>query len=145
VLPYQCHIVEVEIDKATLVPQIKKYSVTDDVGGVINPDTLAGQIHGGIAQGVGQALYENLVYDETGQCLSGSLMDYTLPRADHLTMISHYLSNTKSKNNYLGVKGVGEAGTIGAPPAVVSAMCDALCVAHIDMPITLSKIWKNRK
>jgi carbon-monoxide dehydrogenase large subunit len=112
---------------------------------VINPDTLAGQIHGGIAQGVGQALYENLVYDKTGQCLSGSLMDYTLPRADHLTMISHYLNNTKCKNNYLGVKGVGEAGTIGAPPAVVSAMCDALSVAHIDMPVTLSKIWKNRK
>ena len=143
--PYGCHIVEVEIDKATLVPQIKKYTVTDDLGGVINPDTLAGQIHGGIAQGVGQALYENLVYDETGQCLSGSLMDYTLPRADHLTMISHYLNNTKCKNNYLGVKGVGEAGTIGAPPAVVSAMCDALSVAHIDMPVTLSKIWKNRK
>ncbi len=143
--PYGCHVVEVEIDKATFVPQIKKYSVTDDLGGVINPDTLAGQIHGGIAQGVGQALYENLVYDEIGQCLSGSLMDYTLPRADHLTMISHYLSNTKCKNNYLGVKGVGEAGTIGAPPAVVSAMCDALSVAHIDMPVTLSKIWKNRK
>ena len=143
--PYGCHIVEVEIDEATLVPQIKKYSVTDDVGGVINSDTLAGQIHGGIAQGVGQALYENLVYDDSGQCLSGSLMDYTLPRADHFTMISHHMSNTKCRNNYLGVKGVGEAGTIGAPPAIVSAVCDALSVVHIDMPITLSKIWKNRK
>ena len=141
--PYGCHIVEVEIDKATYVPQIKKYTITDDVGGVINPDTLGGQIHGGVAQGVGQALYENLVYDETGQCLSGSLIDYTLPRADHLTMISHHLSNTRCKNNYLGVKGVGEAGTIGAPPAVVSAVCDALSLAHIDMPITFSKIWKN--
>ena len=143
--PYGCHIVEVEIDKATFVPQIKKYTVTDDLGGVINPDTLGGQIHGGIAQGVWQALYENLIYDETGQCLTGSLMDYTLPRADHLTMISHHLNNTKCKNNYLGIKGVGEAGTIGAPPAVVSAVCDALSVPHIDMPITLSKIWKNNK
>ncbi|MDC3311647.1 xanthine dehydrogenase family protein molybdopterin-binding subunit [Alphaproteobacteria bacterium] len=143
--PYGCHIVEVEIDKTTLVPQIKKYSVTDDLGDVINPDTLAGQIHGGIAQGVGQAMYENVVYDKTGQCLTGSLMDYTLPRADHLTMVSHHLSNTKCQNNYLGVKGVGEAGTIGAPPAVVSAICDALSVAHIDMPITLSKLWKNTK
>ncbi len=124
---------------------IKKYTVTDDVGEVINPDTLLGQIHGGIAQGVGQALYENLVYDKTGQCLSGSLMDYTLPRADHFTMITHYLKNTKCKNNYLGVKGVGEAGTIGSPPAVISAICDALSLAHIDMPVTSTKIWKSIK
>ena len=143
--PYGCHVVEVEIDKKTLVTVIKKYTVTDDVGEVINPDTLLGQIHGGIAQGVGQALYENLVYDKTGQCLSGSLMDYTLPRADHFTMITHYLKNTKCKNNYLGVKGVGEAGTIGAPPAIISAICDALSLAHIDMPVTSTKIWKSIK
>ncbi len=143
--PYGCHVVEVEVDKSTFVPHIRKYTVTDDLGGVINPDTLGGQIHGGIAQGIGQALYENLIYDEAGQCLTGSLMDYTLPRADHLTMISHYLSNTKCKNNYLGVKGVGEAGTIGAPPAVVSAVCNALCLPHIDMPLTLSKIWGKVK
>ena len=86
-----------------------------------------------------------MVYDKTGQCLSGSLMDYTLPRADHFTMITHYLKNTKCKNNYLGVKGVGEAGTIGAAPAVISAICDALSLAHIDMPVTSTKIWKSIK
>ena len=107
--------------------------------------TLTGQIQGGITQGVGQALYECLSYDQTGQLLSGSLMDYTLPRADHLPMLETFTRNTVCGNNLLGVKGAGEAGAIGAPPAVISALCDALDIVHIDMPATLDNIWKTVK
>jgi len=141
--PYGCHIVEIEIDKASCVPQIVAYTVVDDFGNVLNPLTLEGQIHGGIAQGVGQALYEHVAYDEDGQMLSGSLMDYTLPRADHLPFIACHMRNTPCKNNLLGVKGAGEAGAIGAPPAVISAVCDALGVVHVDMPATLQAIFET--
>ncbi len=141
--PYGCHIVEIEIDKASCVPQIVAYTVVDDFGNVLNPLTLEGQIHGGIAQGVGQALYEHVAYDEDGQMLSGSLMDYTLPRADHLPFIACHMRNTPCKNNLLGVKGAGEAGAIGAPPAVISAVCDALEVVHVDMPATLQAIFET--
>ena len=113
--PYGCHIVEVEIDKATCAVQIARYSVMDDFGIVINPMTLAGQIHGGIAQGVGQALLEHVVYDEAGQLLAGSLMDYALPRADHFPGFAIDMRNTTCANNLLGIKGAGEAGAIGAP------------------------------
>ena len=139
--PYGCHVVEVEIDKASCIPQIVAYNVVDDFGNVLNPLTLEGQIHGGIAQGVGQALYEHVAYDEEGQMLSGSLMDYTLPRADHLPTINCYMRNTPCLNNLLGVKGAGEAGAIGAPPAVISAVCDALDIVHVDMPATLQTIF----
>ena len=134
--PYGCHIVEVEIDKATCGVEIARYTVMDDFGIVINPMTLAGQIHGGIAQGVGQALLENVVYDRSGQLLAGSLMDYALPRADHFPNFLIDMRNTPSTNNVLGVKGAGEAGAIGAPQAVISAVCDALQITHIDMPAT---------
>ena len=140
--PYGSHIIEIEVDKASFVPQIVRYTTMDDFGNILNPLTLFGQIQGGIAQGVGQALYEHLAYDETGQLLSGSLMDYTLPRADHLPMLDNHTRNTPCQNNLLGVKGAGEAGAIGAPPAVISALCDALGVVHIDMPATLASIWK---
>jgi carbon-monoxide dehydrogenase large subunit len=143
--PYGCHIVEIEVDMATLKPQILGYTVVDDIGNVINPMTFAGQIHGGIAQGVGQALYEHVAFDPDGQLLAGSLMDYTLPRADHLPSFSISTRSTVCQNNVLGVKGVGEAGAIGAPPAVISALCDALGVVHIDMPATLQKIWETMK
>ena len=143
--PYGCHIVEIEVDMATLKPQILDYTVVDDIGNVINPMTFAGQIHGGIAQGVGQALYEHVAFDPDGQLLAGSLMDYTLPRADHLPSFSISTRSTVCQNNVLGVKGVGEAGAIGAPPAVISALCDALGVVHIDMPATLQKIWETMK
>ncbi len=143
--PYGCHIIEMEVDRASFVPQIVRYVTVDDFGNVLNPMTLNGQIQGGIAQGVGQALYECLSYDETGQLLSGSLMDYTLPRADHLPMLETFTRNTVCGNNLLGVKGAGEAGAIGAPPAVISALCDALCIVHIDMPATLDNIWKSVK
>jgi len=139
--PYGCHVVEIEIDKASCIPQIVDYTVVDDFGNVLNPLTLEGQIHGGIAQGVGQALYEHVAYDEDGQMLSGSLMDYTLPRADHFPAIACYMRNTPCLNNLLGVKGAGEAGAIGAPPAVISAVCDALGVVHVDMPATLQTIF----
>ena len=143
--PYGCHIVEIEVDMATLQPQILRYTVVDDIGNVINPMTFAGQIHGGIAQGVGQALFEHVAFDEDGQLLAGSLMDYTLPRADHLPSFSISTRSTPCQNNVLGVKGVGEAGAIGAPPAVISALCDALGVVHIEMPATLQTIWQTMK
>lgn len=139
--PYGCHIAEIEVDKGTFVPKVVKYTVVDDFGLVINPLTLGGQIHGGIAQGIGQALYEYVPYDDAGQLLAGSLMDYTLPRADHLPSFNVGTCNTPCLNNYLGVKGAGEAGAIGAPPAVISALSDALGLAHIDMPATPQKIF----
>jgi len=141
--PYGCHIAEIEVDAVTLVPQIVRYTVVDDFGVVLNPLTLEGQIHGGIAQGIGQALYEYLPYDEDGQLLAGSLMDYTLPRADHLPNFSIFTRNTPCLNNTLGVKGSGEAGAIGAPPAVISALCHALEINHIDMPATPEAIWQR--
>ena len=113
----------------------------DDFGVVINPMTLAGQIRGGIAQGVGQALLEHVVYDESGQLLAGSLMDYALPRADHFPGFAIDMRNTPCTNNLLGIKGAGEAGAIGAPQAVISAVCDALQITHIDMPATPLKIF----
>ena len=141
--PYGAHIAEIEIDPADCRPQIQRYTVVDDFGVVVNPLTLHGQIHGGIAQGVGQALYEYMVYDDFGQLLSGSLMDYTLPRADHLPAFDIYTRNTPCVHNALGVKGSGEAGAIGAPPAVISAVCDALSIAHIDMPATPQSIFNH--
>ena len=139
--PYGCHIAEVEIDPASCDITIVKFTVVDDFGLVINPMMLAGQIHGGIAQGVGQALYEHVVYDDSGQILSGSFMDYTMPRADHFPQLDIHMHNTPCQNNILGIKGSGEAGAIGAPQAVVSAVCDALGIQHVDMPITPLKIY----
>jgi carbon-monoxide dehydrogenase large subunit len=143
--PYGCHVAEIEVDMATFVPQLTRYTVVDDFGLVINPLTLGGQIHGGIAQGVGQALYEYMPYDSAGQLLAGSLMDYTLPRADHLPSFDVGTRNTPCLNNYLGAKGAGEAGAIGAPPAVISALCDALSLSHIDMPATPQRIFEAIK
>ena len=141
--PYGCHIAEVEIDEETLVVSIERFTVVDDFGKVINPMTLEGQIHGGIAQGVGQALYEHMPYDDEGQLLAGSLMDYTLPRADHLPQLDIHTRNIPCLNNPLGAKGAGEAGAIGSTPAVMSAVCDALGIDHIDMPATPQRIWEK--
>ncbi len=146
--PYGCHIVELEVDPATAAVEIKRYHVTDDFGVVINPTTLVGQIHGGIVQGVGQALFEHVVYDPSGQLLTGSLMDYALPRAADFPGFSIQFCNTPCHNNVLGVKGAGEAGAIGAPQAIISALCDALSITHIDMPATPAAIFaaiKNAK
>ncbi len=143
--PNGCHVVEVAIDIATGWPTIERYTVVDDFGRVLNPLLLAGQVHGGIAQGVGQALMEETVYDpESGQLLTGSFMDYRLPRASDLPMIDFSYLEIPSTTNLLGMKGAGEAGAIGAPPAVVNALVDALAefgVRHLDMPVTPSRLW----
>ncbi len=142
---YGCHIVEIEIDKETFLPIIKKYTIVDDHGNVINPLTLEGQIHGGLAQGIGQALYEFVYFDENGQLLTGSLMDYVVPKASQLPDFNFFSHNTPCLNNVLGVKGVGEVGAIGAPPAVISSISNALGIVHIDMPATIQKIWESHK
>ena len=116
----------------------------DDVGRVINPMIVEGQIQGGVAQGIGQALLEAAIYDENGQLLSGSMMDYTMPRADNLPNISVGTEITLCTHNPLGVKGCGEVGAIGSPPAIINALVDALKdydVRHINMPATPQKLW----
>jgi carbon-monoxide dehydrogenase large subunit len=136
----------VEVDSETGSVRLDRFTAIDDVGRAINPMILFGQSHGGIAQGVGQALLEDCRYDaETGQLLSGSFMDYCLPRADDLPSIAVGLNEALSPVNVLGVKGAGESGSTGAPPAVINAITDALgeCgVTHIDMPATPERVWR---
>jgi aerobic carbon-monoxide dehydrogenase large subunit len=143
--PNGCHVCEVEIDTETGTVEIVRYTVVDDFGKVLNPLMLAGQIHGGIAQGAGQALMERCVFDpESGQLLTGSLMDYALPRADLLPRIALKLNEVPCRTNMLGMKGAGEAGAIGAPPAIVNALVDALGdrgITHLDMPATPERVW----
>jgi carbon-monoxide dehydrogenase large subunit len=117
----------------------------DDCGKIINPLIVDGQVHGGVAQGLGQALWEEAVYDETGQLVTGEFMDYAIPRATRMPWIESSHTETPSPVNPLGVKGVGEAGTIGCSPAMVNSVVDALSplgVRHIDMPMTPEKVWK---
>jgi len=144
--PNGCHVCELEIDPLTGETQILNYTVVDDFGDVINPLLLEGQVHGGIAQGVGQALLENTVYDDAGQLLSGSFMDYTMPRADTVPGVHFSTENIPCANNPLGIKGAGEAGAIGAPPAVMNAVVDAIAeqtgLTHVDMPATPETIWR---
>lgn len=143
--PFGTHICVVDVDPKTGAIQILKYVAVDDCGKVINPLLVDGQIHGGIAQGLGQALLEEVVYDEEGQILSGSLMDYALPKAEDLPRLELSRTETPTPVNPLGVKGVGEAGTIGSTPAFVNAVVDALApfgVTHIDMPLKPEKIWR---
>ena len=142
--PGGCHIGEVEIDPDTGVVHVVNFTAVDDVGRVINPMIVEGQVQGGIAQGIGQALLEAAIYDESGQLMSGSMMDYTMPRADNLPNISVATENTMCTHNPLGSKGCGEVGAIGSPPAVINAICDALRdygVRHMNMPATSGKIW----
>ena len=144
--PNGCHVCELSIDLATGVPRIERYTVVDDFGVVVNPALLAGQVHGGLAQGIGQALLEHTVYDgSSGQLLSGSLMDYVLPRADDLPTFDFSWVVIPCRTNPLGVKGAGEAGAIGAPPAVINAVVDALSgfgIHHVDMPATPARLWR---
>src|SRR4051812_19281936 len=143
--PFGTHICVVEIDKDTGEPKIVKYVAVDDCGKVINPLLVDGQVHGGIVQSIGQALYEEVVYDEQGQLITGELMDYALPKASQLPWFETDRTETPTPVNLLGVKGVGEAGTIGATPAIVNAVVDALApfgVKHIDMPLRPEKVWK---
>ncbi|MDH3758241.1 MAG: xanthine dehydrogenase family protein molybdopterin-binding subunit [Gammaproteobacteria bacterium] len=143
--PAGCHICEVEIDPDTGVVQVVRFTAADDFGRVINPMIVEGQVHGGLTQGIGQALYENCVYDESGQLLSGSLMDYCLPKADNVPDFAVTTNVTPCTHNVLGVKGCGEAGAIGAPPAVINAVVNALAEFGIDdmpIPATPERVWQ---
>jgi carbon-monoxide dehydrogenase large subunit len=143
--PFGAHIVVTDVDRDTGQIGIRRYLCVDDIGKIINPLIVDGQIHGGIAQGLGQALLEEAVYDEDGALVSGELTDYALPKAHHIPWIESSHTETPSPVNPLGVKGVGEAGTIGCSPAVVNSVVDALSplgVKHIDMPLTPEKIWR---
>lgn len=143
--PNGCQVVEVEIDPETGTTQILSIVSVDDVGTVINPMLLDGQMVGGIAQGIGQALMEDVVYDEAGQLISGSFMDYTMPRAEDMPPITVETLSTPTATNPLGVKGAGEAGTVGATPAVISAVLDALAdrgVTDIALPATPERVWR---
>lgn len=143
--PGGTHICEVEVDPETGVTKVVKFTAVDDVGRVINPMIVEGQIHGGVAQGIGQALLEQCVYDDSGQLLTGSMMDYCMPRADDLPSFHVENHTTLCTHNPLGVKGCGEVGAIGSPPAVMNAVVDALKgygVTHMDMPATPEKVWR---
>jgi carbon-monoxide dehydrogenase large subunit len=135
----------VEVDPDTGETKVLRYVAVDDIGNVINPMIVDGLVHGGIAQGIGQAMQEAAVYSEDGQLLSGSMLDYALPTAEDLPMFETDRTVTPSPSNDLGVKGVGEAGTIAASPAVINAVVDALKhlgVRHIDMPLQSEKVWR---
>jgi len=145
--PFGCHIAVVEVDKQTGKPTLKRFITVDDVGNIINPMIVEGQIHGGVVQGVGQALYEGAEFDSNGQLINASYMDYCIPRADNLPMFETATQVTPCPHNPLGVKGAGEAGTIGATPAVVNAVIDALWsggwkVKDIRMPLTSERVWR---
>ena len=144
--PFGTHICVVDIDKSTGEIAIQRYIAVDDCGKVINPLLVDGQVHGGIAQGLGQALFEEVVYDESGQLITGTLMDYALPKAHQLPHYETDRTETPTDVNPLGVKGVGEAGTIGSTPAIVNAVIDALQpfnVKHLDMPLRPEKVWRE--
>jgi carbon-monoxide dehydrogenase large subunit len=144
--PNGCHVCEAEIDPETGCIEIVRYLVVDDFGTVINPLLLRGQVHGGIAQGVGQAMLERCVYDvDSGQLVTGSLTDYALPRAADLPALEFAYNVVPCLTNPLGVKGAGEAGAIGAPPALVNAVIDALAelgIDNLDMPLTPERLWR---
>jgi aerobic carbon-monoxide dehydrogenase large subunit len=139
--PAGCHICEVEVDHDTGKADIVNWTAVDDFGTVINPMIVEGQVHGGIAQGVGQALLESVVYDGNGQLVTGSMMDYTMPRAHDLPSFKVGLTETKSPSNPLGIKGCGEAGAIAAPAAVINAITDAIGSEQISMPATAQAVW----
>jgi carbon-monoxide dehydrogenase large subunit len=145
--PNGCHVCELEIDPQTGAVTLDRYTIVDDVGLVINPLICAGQVHGGLAQGIGQALLEHALYDRaSGQLLSGSFMDYGMPRADMFPDFKTRFEEIPATTNPLGIKGIGEAGAIGAPATIVNAIIDALTplgIAHIDMPATPARIWET--
>ncbi len=144
VFPFGTHICMVEVDPETGVVKLLRYIAVDDCGPVINPMIVDGQVHGGLAQGIAQALYEYAVYDENGQLISGSMMDYAVPTAGELISFDLARTETPSPHQPLGVKGVGETGTIASTPAVVNAVVDALSplgIKHIDMPLTPERVW----
>ncbi|XHC00671.1 xanthine dehydrogenase family protein molybdopterin-binding subunit [Nitratireductor sp. ac15] len=139
--PAGTYVCEVEVDPETGETKIVQFVASDDFGTIINPMIVEGQVHGGIAQGVGQAMLENVVYDDDGQLLSASYMDYTMPRADNVPSFAIHHHSTKSPSNPLGMKGCGEAGAIGTPPAVINAITDAIGNNDLQMPATPPRVW----
>ena len=142
--PNGAHVAEVEVDPETGAVSLLRYTVTDDFGVLVHPVLAEGQVHGGVAQGLGQAITEQVVYDASGQLLTASFMDYAMPRADDMPMISFSTENTPSTGNPLGMKGCGEAGTVGALAALSNAVLDAVWAAgvrHVDMPLTPHRVW----
>ncbi|MFW6089573.1 MAG: xanthine dehydrogenase family protein molybdopterin-binding subunit, partial [Gemmatimonadota bacterium] len=145
VYPFGTHVAVVEVDPETGRVSFARYVAVDDVGNVINPMIVDGQLHGGIAHGIGQALYEEAIYDDGGQLVTGALTDYAVPRAHMIPDMELDRTVTPCPHNPLGVKGVGEAGTIASPAAVVNAVVDALApwgITHLDMPLTPEKVWR---
>jgi carbon-monoxide dehydrogenase large subunit len=143
--PFGCHISMLEIDRDTGEPKLLKLVAVDDCGTIINPLIVEGQIHGGLAQGIGQAMIEEVVYDEDGQLITGSFMDYAIPRATDFPWFELDKTVTPTPVNPLGAKGVGEAGTLGSTPCIVNAAVDALSefgVKHIDMMLRPEKLWR---
>ncbi|PWF79330.1 carbon monoxide dehydrogenase, partial [Kocuria rosea] len=143
--PNGCHVAEVEIDPDTGVTRIVRYSAVHDFGVVVNPMIVAGQLHGGVAQGIGQALMEEVSYDASGQPITGSFMDYALPRAGDVPPMEVGDHPSPAKSNPLGTKGCGEAGCAGSLVCVVNAVVDALSeygIKHINMPLTPEKVWR---
>jgi len=139
--PAGCHICEVEVDPETGNTEIVAWTAVDDFGVIVNPMIVEGQVHGGIAQGVGQALCEGAVYDKDGHLITGSFMDYCMPRADHLPALKVDTTVTKCPSNPLGIKGCGEAGAIAAPAAVINAITDAIGTEGLAMPATPQAVW----
>lgn len=139
--PAGCYICEVEVDPNTGTTTIEQFVAADDFGKIINPMIVEGQVHGGLAQGIGQALMENAVYDNDGQLISASYMDYTMPRADDLPSFVVSATETLSPSNPLGIKGCGEAGAIGSPPAVINAITDAIGHNDLAMPASPQNVW----
>src|SRR6185437_5619362 len=143
--PFGAHLALVEVDRDNGQVTVLRYLAVDDCGPLINPQLVEGQVVGGLAQGFGQALQEGVVYDDNGQLLTATFMDYAVPKADLMPNIETAHTITPSPVNPLGVKGVGEAGTTGAPPALVNAVLDALAplgVRHVDMPMTPQTLWQ---
>jgi carbon-monoxide dehydrogenase large subunit len=143
--PNGCHVAEVEIDPDTGIVQIVRYTGVNDFGTIVNPMLVAGQMHGGVAQGIGQALMEEVSYDSSGQPITGSLMDYAMPRAQDIPFMAVGDHPVLAKSNPLGTKGCGEAGCAGSLSTIVNAVLDALSefgIAHIDMPLTSERVWR---
>jgi aerobic carbon-monoxide dehydrogenase large subunit len=143
--PYGTHVCAVEVDTETGKVSILKYVAVDDCGPVVNPKIVEGQLHGGIAQGIAQALYEGVVYDADGNLLTGTMMDYMIPGAPEIPNVVLDRTETPSPSNPLGVKGIGESGAIASSPAIINAVIDALAhegVTHVDMPASPMRVWQ---
>jgi aerobic carbon-monoxide dehydrogenase large subunit len=146
--PFGTHIAVAEVDTETGFSRLRRFVAVDDCGHVVNPQIVEGQLHGGIAQGIGQALYEHATFDEAGQPTAATLADYHVPAATDLPHIELGSTVTPSPTNPMGVKGIGESGAIGSSPAVVNAVIDAVAhlgVTHLDMPVTPQQVWRALK